>query len=147
MTPRTLYLVRGLPGSGKSTLAATLAPGHAYAADDLFVGEDGIYRFDPKRLPEAHADCQARTSAALSTGASVAVANTFTEAWEVEPYRAIARAAGARLVVLSMFDGELDDSALAARNVHGVPMERIAGMRARYDHTLTGDPRPPWERT
>lgn len=142
----TLFLVRGLPGSGKSTLASRLAP-TTVAADDFFNDAHGVYHFDPSRLGEAHAWCQNAARSFLRTG-DVAVANTFTQTWEIVPYDEIAAQCGARLVVVDLFDGGLDDRALAVRNAHGVPEEGIAGMRHRYEHDWSrGDTRPPWERT
>lgn len=142
----TLFLIRGLPGSGKSTLASVLnVP--SFAADDFFVGEDGQYRFDPAQLGAAHAQCQGRTRSALGEGASCAVANTFTQRWELEPYFIMARETGARVVVVDLFDAGLDDAALAERNEHGVPVAGIAAMRSRYEHDWgAGNPVPPWER-
>ena len=52
--------------------------------------------------------------------------------------------------VIDVTDGGLDDAALAARNVHGVPLAGIAAMRARWDRDLLAaqavEPRKPWER-
>jgi predicted kinase len=141
----TLFLVRGLPGSGKSTLARHLAP-TTLAADDFFNDERGVYRFDPSRLGEAHAWCQKATRSFLKKG-DVAVANTFTQTWEIAPYMDIAAKADAHLVVVDLFDAGLDDRTLAARNEHGVPEAGIAAMRRRYEHDWSrGDMRPPWER-
>lgn len=142
----TLFLIRGLPGSGKSTLASVLNVS-SFAADDFFVGDDGVYRFNPADLGAAHAQCQGRAKRSLSEGASCAVANTFTQRWELEPYFIMARETGARIVVLDLFDAGLSDAALAARNEHGVPVGGIAAMRGRYEHDWgTGNPVPPWER-
>lgn len=142
-----LVLVRGLPGTGKSTLAGLFSPSApTLAADDYFMVE-GEYRFDPNFLGQAHAVCQHRTREALSLFPAVVVANTFSQRWELEPYFTIAREHNAKVHVIDLFDAGLDDAALAARNVHGVPQHTIAAMRARWEHDWrTADPRPPWER-
>jgi len=126
----TIYLIRGLPGAGKSTISHRLAP-VVCEADQYFMVE-GEYRFDVNGLAEAHADCQARTAAAIAHG-DVAVANTFTQAWEMAPYVKIAEEAGARIVVVDVYDGGCDNATLANRNAHGVPEEAIARMRDRYE--------------
>lgn len=148
-----LTLVRGLPGSGKSTLASAISlhTGAGMAsADDHFTGADGVYRFDPAELPQAHAECQAEARRLLASGRSIIIHNTFTQGWEATPYVVMARELGATIEVKDVFDGGLSDEALAARNVHGVPLASIAAMRARWDFDLlaaqTNEPRAPWER-
>ena len=54
---KMLYIIRGIPGSGKSTLAKKIAS-VACEVDDFFVDPDGVYRFDPSLLKEAHSACQ-----------------------------------------------------------------------------------------
>ena len=138
-----LHLYRGLPGAGKSTAAG---PG-SIAADDYFVNKDGVYAFDPAGLPAAHAQCQTRTRKALEKCKNVKVANTFTQRWEMQPYLDMAAELDAQVVIVDIFDGGLTDSELARRNVHGVPEEAIASMRARYEHDWkSGNPTPPWLR-
>ena len=146
----TLRLYRGLPGSGKSTAAdGALLPKsrRSIAADDFFMRK-GKYEFDPSKIAEAHAECQERCKMLLSHGGEdVSVANTFTQRWELQPYLEMAECLGVRVVVLDLFDGGLSDEELAERNTHGVPVEAIAGMRARYEHCWrTGNPLPPWMR-
>ena len=136
MNSQTLYIVRGLPGSGKSTRAALLPNVTCLAADDAFVGADGVYRFNPKELKAAHADCLAKATAILAAGHSVAVANTFIQRWEMGPYITAATWAGARLEVIEPlhgFDGGKSNAELAARNIHGVPEASIAAMRLRWE--------------
>jgi len=92
-------------------------------------------------------DCQRRTREALLAGKTVAVANTFTQRWEMQPYLDMVKEIGCPFAVIDLFDGGMTDDQLADRNVHGVPMVAIHGMRARYEHDWTkGDPRAPWER-
>ena len=132
----TVYLIRGLPGAGKSTISHRLAP-VVCEADQYFMVE-GEYRFDVNGLAAAHADCQARTAAAIAHG-DVAVANTFTQAWEIEPYFKIACEADARVVIVDVYDGGCDNATLAKRNAHGVPEEAIARMRDRYESISVKD--------
>jgi len=130
-----LLLIRGLPGVGKSTAAERMGA-VAVSADDFMVDDEGKYAFDATRLAHCHQACQAKVAASLKDGNDVVVANTFCQEWEVAPYRQIAAEHGATLKIISLFDGGMTDEQLAARNVHGVPADRIAAMRARYQHGL-----------
>ncbi len=149
---QTIFLLRGLPGSGKSTIAAQLAESDTnqttvVSADDYFSDEFGIYTFNSAKLPIAHADCLKRCGADLMQGFSVAVANTFTQRWEMESYLRMATELHARVVVVDTFNGGMTDEELAEKNTHGVPLAAITAMRIRYEHDWrSADPRPPWQR-
>ena len=155
---KTLIMVRGISGCGKTTLADILYDGLRYdviagpevefaSADDYFVDKDGVYQFDPSKLPDAHAQCQGRAQSAMEIGADIIVHNTFTQRWEMEPYLLMADEYGYRVSVVSLYDGGCTDEELAERNSHGVPLEGISRMRERYEHDWkVGDTRPPWER-
>jgi len=139
MNKPTITIIRGLPGSGKTTKAVQICIEVGTAttsADDFFVGMDGIYRFNPAKLPEAHATCQASTRSLLERGKDVIVHNTFTQGWEATPYVEMARGFGASIAVLDLFDSGLTDEDLFKRNVHGVPLDSIKAMRARWDADL-----------
>ena len=130
----TLYLVRGVSGSGKSTLAQSLLDAGlvaaVYEADQYFVDGEGVYKFDPRSLGEAHGFCQRQAANDLTLGLSVAVSNTSTTEKEVAVYQQMAEELGAKfvsLVVESRHDG---------KNQHGVPEEKLQQMRNRFSVKL-----------
>jgi len=128
----TLLLLRGLPGAGKTTLARTLLEltGDRHlvammAADDFFVGDDGVYRFDASRLSEAHESCRQKTEMAMGMGIPlVIVHNTFSRNWEMAAYRELAVENDYRLTVVTV-EGD-----------HGsehAPASVRTGMAARWE--------------
>jgi predicted kinase len=138
-----LFLVRGISGAGKSTLTNQLDV-VCFEADQFFM-VDGVYKFDPGKLAEAHQTCQDKTRESLRNSVSVAVSNTFTQRWEMEPYIQMAKEFGARLTVVDLFDGGCSNEVLASRNAHGTPIEVISKMRQRYEHDwANGKTTPPW---
>lgn len=122
-----LTLIRGLPGSGKSTLAKTLSEttGAVHLETDMFFMVDGEYRFDPTRISEAHRWCQDECLRHLEAGRSVVVSNTFTQQWELTPYRALASSLWIDIDVI-VAHGEWG-------NTHGVPDKVIERMRSRWE--------------
>lgn len=95
----------------------------------LFETENG-YRFDPRRLGEAHAWCQANATQMLFAGATPIVANTFTKLWELEPYVAVAT--GLDIPI------EVHHCTGQYPNEHGVPEATIQRMIQEYEPS-------PWE--
>lgn len=134
---KELILLRGLPGSGKSTLAKSLGPINI-EADQYFIDSDGEYKFDASQLKNAHQYCQGQTQAWMKMNSDqlntdrIVVSNTFTQAWEMQPYFDLAEKYGYRvysLVVENRHGGE---------NVHGVPTDKIQAMRDRFEIKLEG---------
>lgn len=122
-----LILIRGLPGSGKSTMAKDLARQFGYyhvETDQWFQTPDG-YKFNPKELDAAHKWCQKEAARALANGNGVVVSNTFTQKWEILPYKQMADSLGAEFHVLT--------AAGNFQNVHGVSQEAIERMRKRWE--------------
>ena len=126
---KTLYIVRGLPGSGKSSLAKKLTE-LVYSADDFFTNKKGEYNFNAKLLGKAHEWCWGKVRDAMFIGANaVAVANTFTQAWEAEKYYQIAEEYGYSVFVIECQND--------FGNVHDVPQESIDAMKKRWEKDLT----------
>lgn len=126
---KTLYIVRGLPGSGKSSLAKKITE-LVYSADDFFTNKKGEYNFNAKLLGKAHEWCWGKVRDAMFIGANaVAVANTFTQAWEAERYYQIAEEYGYSVFVIECQND--------FGNVHDVPQESIDAMKERWEKNLT----------
>ena len=126
---KTLYIVRGLPGSGKSSLAKKVTEA-VYSADDFFTNKKGEYNFNVKLLGKAHEWCWGKVRDAMYIGVqAVAVANTFTQAWEAEKYYQIAEE-----YEYSVFVIECQND---FGNVHSVPQESIDAMKERWEKDLT----------
>tara|TARA_Y100001938_G_scaffold145260_1_gene221541 strand:+ start:738 stop:1139 length:402 start_codon:yes stop_codon:yes gene_type:complete len=126
---KTLYIVRGLPGSGKSSLAKKITE-TLYSADDFFTNKKGEYNFNAKLLGKAHEWCWGKVRDAMFLGVNaVAVANTFTQAWEAEKYYQIAEEYGYSVFVIECQND--------FGNVHDVPQESIDAMKKRWEKDLT----------
>ena len=126
-----LYLIRGVPGSGKSTLARIIQGSSInimahYEADQYFM-ENGQYNFNPAYLRQAHLQCFRNTKAALESGRSVVVANTFTTKKEMREYFELAKEFSVRPLVITCNSG--------LKSVHNVPEEAMERMIARFDNT------------
>ena len=136
----TLYLIRGLPGSGKSTLACRLTPfsgtdcSLAFEADNYFLDENDEYCFDPRKLREAHEDCQRKVEAAMSESDpeepslfnTIAVANTFSKQWEIDPYLNLAKQYGYSVFIIEC-QNDFD-------SIHDVPEHKVKAMKERWEN-------------
>ena len=138
-----LILIRGLPGSGKSTMAKKMLNDgvvdrrfeadmwlclHSAYDGNEFIGFEPrgcAYRWTPMRAKAAHKACIEATTRTLRGGFSVVVSNTFTQAWEMQPYIDAAKAHGAEVEII-VAKGEFG-------SIHNVPEETIAAMKARFE--------------
>lgn len=122
---KKLICLRGPSGSGKTTYAKSLNLKHHFEADDYFI-IDGKYIFNPKLLPQAHAQCLNKTITAMSSGEDIVVANTFCRKWEMEKYIEAAKANGYN-VEIKVMTGDY-------QNVHGVPPEIVQRQKDRFEY-------------
>lgn len=145
-TGHNVVVMRGVSGSGKSTAAKKLleampegAMKRIFSADEQFIGEDGIYRFDPKQLAHAYACCLRRfldhvlLMAKLKEppeSALLIVDNTNTTMHEAAPYMQLAYSFAWTPYLLTM---NTDWRKAVERNVHGVPFETVMAQQYRME--------------
>lgn len=119
----------GVQGSGKTTHKEKKYPSYVSCSADDFFGKP--YKFDPKKLPEAHASCLLKFLDIVQGNAlgeaemrvpGVVVDNTNTTIAELAPYCALALAYGHELQIKVMM---CDPILAAKRQVHGVPKEKV----------------------
>lgn len=136
---KVLYIVRGLSGSGKSSIANELVNPiwheeqktfvkDFYSADDYFTDTQGRYNFDIDKLSDAHADCFSNVELAMKNECvrKIAVANTFSQAWEAQPYFKLAKKYDYNPFVLECQND--------FGNTHEVPQETINAMKNRWEN-------------
>ena len=130
---RTLYLIRGLPGSGKTTFARELVPDFLVCeADKFFMTENG-YEFNPTKLTEAHSWCQKIVETYMMDSElypKIAVSNTFTRDWELNPYFDLAEKYDYRVFSVVVENHHGNDS------IHNVSYDTIEKMRNRFEINL-----------
>ena len=141
MNRKVLYIVRGLSGSGKTSIARELVNNiwdtesnsfikDFYSADDYFTDPQGNYNFDHTKLADAHAECFSNVELAMQRDCvyKIAVANTFSQKWEAEPYFKLAK-----MHNYSPFVIECQND---FGNIHGVPQETIEAMKNRWEDLI-----------
>lgn len=131
---KILTICRGIPGSGKSTFAKTLGGIHVEA--DQYFMEDGVYKWDPTMIKNAHNYCQGQTQAWMKTDSDqidtskIVVSNTFTQVWEMEPYFKLAEQYGYKVFTIIV------ENRHGGVNQHGVPDEVLTKMCDRFEIKL-----------
>ena len=123
-------------------LAKNLRDSHrnarVFSTDNLFM-VDGEYQFDPSKLGEYHAvnlrqatDFMERRKRSEPDVLCI-IDNTNTQHWEYEKYVEAAKANDYIVQVISIDWDAKDIPLYAERNSHGVPIEAIYRMAARWE--------------
>ena len=129
-----VIIMRGLPGAGKTTwIRNNLPDAFICSADNYFLDEEGVYKFDSLLISEAHESCLKCFSEILTSDEEdaekeslvIVVDNTAIKAWEISPYYNLAKAYGHDVQVVHI---KCDSDLAHSRNIHGVPLERVEKM-------------------
>ena len=105
---------------------------------DFFLDTEGVYRFDPSKLPQAHQSCYRKfLHCIMREKRTIVVDNTNTSLWEMSPYVLAAEAHGYR-VELRHLDTPIEKC--LERQTHGVPEAALRAMAERFEAPL-----PWWE--
>ncbi len=137
---KVLYIVRGVPGSGKSTLAKRLVE-HDFLvceADKYYIDEEtGEYNFDFTKIKDAHEFCQETVETYMQDSMvndqfynEIAVSNTFTQEWEMEPYFVLAKKYGYSVFTIVV------ENRHGGKNQHNVPDDILEKMKNRFEIKL-----------
>jgi predicted kinase len=127
---KNLYLIRGLPGSGKSTFAQTLTPNY-WETNMYFINKDGEYKFNMDEIKNAHQWCRDMIEDAMGRNLDkIAVSNTFTQVWEMEPYHKLAEQYDYTVFHLIM------ENRHGGVNTHNVSTEVLYKMNKRFEISL-----------
>lgn len=136
-----LVIMRGIPGGGKSTKAKEIVEGGVIHSTDNVIESMGDYKEffakmieakDFSELHKAHTTNLKNAKESMKNGISpVIIDNTNIKANEPKAVVEAALKMGFADENISIVDigtGGLDAEALAARNTHGVPLDKIEAM-------------------
>lgn len=135
MSTLEVQILRGIPGAGKSTYVKSLVDSgvrvEVVSADHFFM-QNGVYRFNPRLLGEAHDQCWNKYTDLLYTDHEepliIVVDNTNTRMRECRRYYESARDLDLNVKIVNIL---CDPEVAAARNIHGVPREKVLEMHRR----------------
>lgn len=135
---KRVYIMSGPSGSGKSTWANLGLKLNSQgqnvvivSADHFFVGDDGVYRFNPRLLGAAHDMCRRNYWEALDNPQvdAVVVDNTNTRTSEINDYVVEANRRNIKPVTIVRVICDVEKA--VARNSHGVPAGTVRDMWKR----------------
>lgn len=133
-TMKNVIILSGASGSGKSTFAQFLSQNiedHAIVSADDYFMKDGEYKFDPRKLPQAHEHCRMLFMQCLDFGiGTIIVDNTNTTQKEYQFYVDEAERYWYKVTRIIV------DNINGTKSVHNVPENVVANQKARIKESL-----------
>ncbi|XP_039964438.1 NEDD4-binding protein 2 [Bactrocera tryoni] len=150
---KVMVFLRGAPGSGKSYLAKSFIEScvsmndqytfrdFIFSTDDFFYNSSGVYKYQPSLLDKAHEFNQRQVAERAQAGWSpIFIDNTNIKLWEMMPYVQTAVQNGYIIEILEPRTSWRNSAAkLAAKNEHGVPIEKIKIMLNNFEKCTVND--------
>ena len=107
-------------------------------ADKYFINkETGEYTFDGSKIKDAHKYCQDLVETYMEDSMvndqwyrEIAVSNTFTQEWEMNPYFELAEKYGYTVFTIVV------ENRHGGKNIHGVPDDKLEVMKNRFEFKL-----------
>jgi hypothetical protein len=102
----------------------------------MYFFEGNEYKFNPLKLKQAHAWCQDQVRISMKNSdrtigdLRIAVSNTFTQEWEMEPYIEMAKEYGFKVFTIIV------ENRHGGVNQHNVPEDKIELMKNRFEIKL-----------
>ena len=133
---KNLILVRGVSGSGKTEFANEfIHPSALTISTDDFFMINGEYQFDINKLGENHLKCLKSVKNEMefpedSICRTIVVHNTFTQAWEIEPYQKLADKYGYNFYTIIV------ENRHKSKSVHNVPSSVLLNQKNRFEVVL-----------
>lgn len=132
-----VILMSGISGAGKSTyIRKRFGENPIVCSADHYFMQDGVYRFNPKLLPEAHgyclrqyiSFCHSEWLSQVDSGHDIIVDNTNTTVEELAPYVSIAAAYKHPIELVTI---HCPPEIAAARSLHVNSLPALQAMYAR----------------
>jgi len=136
------YERKNEPGSGVNGSSSFFV----CSADNYFLNEKGIYKYNPRDISKAHNYCQTLCVEQLAAKTpEIVVDNTNTQAWEYALYRKLGEAFGYKVLILEVqCKDEKTLNVFAKRNSHGVNREGLENMWKRWEKDSSSILVPPY---
>ena len=138
-----MFIMRGLPGSGKSTIVRNIrevfGAGDSNnfeicSADHYFIRNDNSYKFDAKKLKDAHSYCQEIAKHSVKQRKSIIIIdNNNIKRWEMQPYHRMANQGGYLVILIEpKTPWRLNPIILTEKNCHNVTNDVLVKKVEEY---------------
>src|SRR5271157_4759262 len=112
---KQIKILRGISGSGKSTYIKNNFPDSIICSADHFFMLDGVYKFDPEKIGQAHQYCFKSfiNFVSIECRGICVIDNTNCSAWQIAPYYLAGETFGYNVEIIEL---NVDEETATHRN-------------------------------